>query len=345
MNKLIIILVAIIVLSSCSSTNSLYIDVLEPAPISLPNEAKNIGIVGRTKSSSSTSSLNKLDQVLSVELLKIDSIASRKTILGLYEELSKNTKFDNVVSLSNIELENSAISKFSPTLSKSEVSQICIDNNLDLLFVLEYFDTFTDVDYSVVPVTTTVLGVTVNAVETMASVQTIINAGFRIYSSDGNIVYDEFAYQESVVSTGKGINPMNAIAAVAGHKNNIENASYDIGTNYGLSLLPYQITVQRLYFVRGNDNFKIAKRRAQTGNWSGAGDLWLQETTNPEMKIAGRAFYNMAIINEINGDLETAIDYAQKSYADYGNKKALRYSKILQDRKIRNDELKRQQGT
>ena len=37
----------------------------------------------------------------------------------------------------------------------------------------------------------------------------------------------------------------------------------------------------------------------------------------------------MAIINEINGDLDSAIDWAAKAYADYKNKKALSYLKTL----------------
>jgi hypothetical protein len=342
-NTLILLLISITVFG-CSSTNSLTLDVLEPAPVSLPNDIETVGIVGRTKSSASNSTLNKLDQVLSAELLKIDSTASRKAITGLYDELSRNASFTKVKSLKNIELENSVISSFSPVLSKAEVEKLCIDYDLDALFVLEFFDTDTKVDYSVVPVTVKVLGMDVNAVETMASVTTLINGGWRIYNETGDILYDEFAYYESVNSTGRGINPMNALAAVAGQKDAVENSSYYIGENYGKSLLPFYINVSRLYYVRGTDNFKTAKRKARLGDWNGAANLWEIETKNSDNKIAGRAYYNMAIINEINGDLETAIDWANKAYADYGNKKALRYSNILQNRKIRNDELKRQQG-
>ena len=39
----------------------------------------------------------------------------------------------------------------------------------------------------------------------------------------------------------------------------------------------------------------------------------------------------MAIINEINGDLESALKWAQKSYEDTNNKLALRYVRILEN--------------
>jgi hypothetical protein len=53
----------------------------------------------------------------------------------------------------------------------------------------------------------------------------------------------------------------------------------------------------------------------------------------------------MAIISEINGDLDGAISWAQKSYEDYNIKLALRYVRVLRDRKVRNSILEEQQGT
>ncbi|CAN0473563.1 unnamed protein product [Scytosiphon promiscuus] len=100
--------------------------------------------------------------------------------------------------------------------------------------------------------------------------------------------------------------------------------------------------ISRDYFVRGSDNFVVAKRRAQTGDWQGAAQLWEKELDNSKSKIAGRACYNMAIINEINGDLNAAMDWASKSYADYDNKEALRYLNILKYRLSQNEVLEQQ---
>ena len=79
------------------------------------------------------------------------------------------------------------------------------------------------------------------------------------------------------------------------------------------------------------------------GKWDEAGDLWKKETENPKMKIAGRAAYNMAIISEINGDLDSALGWAQKSYEDYNNKLGIRYVRILENRKYKNEVLKVQE--
>jgi hypothetical protein len=69
-----------------------------------------------------------------------------------------------------------------------------------------------------------------------------------------------------------------------------------------------------------------------------------KETSNPKMKVAGRACYNMAIIREVNGDLNAALGWAQKSYEDYNDKLAIRYTRILENRRYKNDVLKMQEG-
>jgi len=61
------------------------------------------------------------------------------------------------------------------------------------------------------------------------------------------------------------------------------------------------------------------------------------------MKIAGRACYNMAIINEINGNLDEALQWAQKSYEDYNDKMGIRYARILENRIYKNSVVKMQQ--
>ena len=52
----------------------------------------------------------------------------------------------------------------------------------------------------------------------------------------------------------------------------------------------------------------------------------------------------MAIINEINGNINQAIKWAEDSYTLFNNKKALHYLNTLKVRKAKIDELNRQQG-
>jgi tetratricopeptide (TPR) repeat protein len=143
--------------------------------------------------------------------------------------------------------------------------------------------------------------------------------------------------------SGKGINPVVAAAAIINRNDAIKDVSRKTGQDYAYRLIPYWVKVTRDYYVKGTNNFGIAKRKAQTGNWDGAAELWKKETTSSDSKIAGRACYNMAIICEINGQLDEAIAWAQKAYENYNNKLALRYVNILKNRKENNNVLDYQQ--
>jgi hypothetical protein len=154
------------------------------------------------------------------------------------------------------------------------------------------------------------------------------------------MILDEHAINKSLTFTGRGINPVVAAAGLIGRKDAVKQTANNVGHEYAGSLLPYRIRVRREYYVKGTNNFVIAKRRAQTGNWDSASELWKQETSNRKNSVAGMACYNMAIINEINGELDEAITWAQKSYEDYNNKLALEYVRILRNRKARAETLK-----
>lgn len=91
------------------------------------------------------------------------------------------------------------------------------------------------------------------------------------------------------------INPLTTVEALIGRKEAIKQLANKMGYLYANRIQPYSIRISREYYVKGNSTFKAAKRRAQTGNWNEAALLWEKETKHPKRKIAGRAYYNMAI--------------------------------------------------
>jgi hypothetical protein len=208
---------------------------------------------------------------------------------------------------------------------------------------LEFFDTDTQVDYEVGMVSVpNPLGIKVSLPGHKVTLNTLLKNGWRIYDPKQRRLLDEFVANDHLVSVGQGVNPVKAIEAIIGRKETVLRHSSRLGNLYALDTRPLQRRISRRYFVRGSRNFKIAERRAETNDWEGAAELWEKELDYRKRKVAGRACYNMAIINEINGNLETAVDWASKSYSDYRNKDALRYVNKLQNRMAEERLLERQ---
>lgn len=320
-----------ILLVSCK-TNELYINTTQPAPVTISPEIRKVGIINRSIPTDETKLTDIIEKVLTLEGPDLDRDGALESITGLTEALQQNSRFEEVRVLNEIDFRASRIGELPPALSWDIVDKICNETGMDALFALERFDTDTRISYSTREVDIkTPLG-PIPGIEHDAAMETIVKTGWRIYDPASKILPDEYYFAESLVFHGSGINPVAAVEALTGRKEGVKEVSRNAGHTYAYRLLPYRLRVTRDYFVKGTDNFKIARRKAQTGKWDEAGLLWEMETTNPKSKVAGRAAYNMAIINEINGRLEDALAWAQKAWEDYKIRQGLFYSRILEDR-------------
>jgi len=333
------ILIAGMALVSCK-TNQLYLNVVEPAPVQLPSAITSVGIINRYLHTDETKVIDAIDKTLSLEGKNLDKDGAAESVKGLTDELAGNVRFSSVVVIDDIKFKTPGTLNFPSPLNWEIVEMICSEKNTDALFALEKYDTDTRVNYSSQKVDIqTPLG-KIPGLEHQVNMETLVKTGWRIYYPFTRSILDEYSYDESIVFTGRGVNPLVAASALIGRKEAVNQVSNKSGHGYAMRLLPYQIRVTRDYYVKGTNNFKIAKRKAQVGKWDEAGQLWEEETNNSSGKIAGRACYNMAIINEINGDLDTALGWAQKAYEDYNNKPALDYVRILERRRYKDDILK-----
>lgn len=342
MKKYSLILLVTLTLFSCS-TSQLYLNVVEPAPVTIPPYIKSVGVINRSTPTDKSKLLDVLDKALSLEGVNLDKDGAMESIRGLSDELMKNTRFDEVKTLNDVNFRTTALTDFPTPLTWEIVGKICTETKTDALFALEKFDTDTHLNYSTRKVDIkTPLG-SIPGLEHQADMETLVKTGWRIYDPSSKTLLDEYVFNESVVFTGRGINPLLAASALVGRKDAVNQVSNKAGQGYALRIIPYRLRVMRDYYVKGTNNFKIAKRKAQVGKWDEAGLLWEKETNNSKTKIAGRACYNMAIINEINGDLNSALKWAQKAYEETNNKLALRYVRILENRQYKTDVLKSQE--
>lgn len=285
-----------------------------------------------------------VDKIFSLEGKDLDKEGALASIAGLENELLKNNRFTAIKTIDDAGITSPVPGIFPAPLTWDVVEKICRKNNTDALFALELFDTDSKISYVANPVTiNTPLG-KIPGVEHSATMLTTVKAGWRIYDPVERNILDEFPVAGKMVFTGKGINPVKAAGALIGRKEALKQVSNKAGQDYAFRIIPYWLRVSRDYYVRGTDNFRTARRKAQTGNWDDAAAIWEKETTSDKSKVAGRACYNMAIINEINGNLDAAIQWAQKAYEDYNNKLALRYIKMLENRKVNNAILEDQEA-
>lgn len=342
MKNPIIFICIVLVCYSCSSTSLMSLSVTKPAPVSIPPNIKTVAIVNRTQASNETKTLDVIHKVVSLETNELQAAGAQASIQGLSDELMKNTRFTQIKPLNGMDLRSYGAGVFPTPLLWDSVDRICRESNTDALFALELFDTESKLNYAGGPASVNLAGGALPAIGHLMNISTNVKTGWRIYDPSTRTILDEYIIGRDLSSSGAGINPAVAASALIGRKEAVKEVGIEAGQAYASRILPYWIRVSRDYFVGGDQNFKTAQRMAQSGNWDGAAQIWLEETKSTKWKLAGRACYNMAIIAEINGDLDGAIQWAQKSYETYNIRLALSYVNILRYRKQQNDLLKSQ---
>ena len=343
MKKIFLLILILPALASCK-TNMLYLNVVEPAPVTISPNIKKIGVINRSTPTDETKILDVLDKVLTLEGVNLDKDGAEEAIAGLTSGLLDNKRFDEVKPLYDHDFRTPKTGLFPEPLTWDIVNQVCTETGTDALFALEAYDTDTRFNYSTQNVNVkTPIGVSVPGLDHRIEMETIVKTGWRIYDPVSRTIDDEFGNQQSIVFRSHGVNPLIAARALTGRKDAVKQVSNSAGMHYAMRIIPYTLRVQREYFVKGTNNFKIAKRKAQLGKWDEAGLLWQKETGNSSSKVAGRACYNMAIINEINGKVDDALGWAQKAYEDYNIKIAREYCRILENRKMKINIIEEQQ--
>ncbi|MGI9547753.1 MAG: DUF6340 family protein [Flavobacteriaceae bacterium] len=330
-------------LMGCSATNNLTMGVTEPATVVLSPDVRTIGIINRSLPSEANQKADQIDKILSIEGLQLDQQGSEASLQALKNALLDQGIVEEVKILNPNHQINKGLGIWPASLSWDIIDNLCAQHEVDAIFSLAFYDTDTQIDYRATSMLLpNNLGIKVAVPAHELTLHTKIKNGWRVYDAKQGVIADELQCNDQVVSVGKGINPVKAYEAIAGRKEAVLQYSTNMGSDYVRRLQPLYKRISREYYVRGSHNFTVARRRAQTGDWQGAAALWEQEINNTNPKIAGRAYYNMAISNEINGDLEKAMDWASKAYSDYNNKLALRYLNALKYRSTQVAALERQ---
>lgn len=314
--------------------------VAEPAAVYLEQEYESAGVINRTYSEGAAKIVDVVDNALTLEG-NLDHEGSKAAVQGVFDELTINPRFKRVVLMDSMSVTGGGIDIFPAQLPWNDVQRLCDENGVQLLFVLEVFDTDTKIDYSTRTINkNTPLG-TVPVIQHTATMRTRIKTGWRIYDPKNKWIRDEFWLSDQFTSSSSGINPLKAAEALMGRGQAVRQISTQVGRFYAGRVRDQQFRVWRHYFKRGDQNLKIGRRRAEVNNWEGAAEMWEKATHSDKRKAAGRGLYNMAVYAEMNGDLYGAYDMAQKAYSDYRIKDARDYARILKNRIRRWEENQR----
>lgn len=329
-----LIAVSVALLSACSSVNNITLRVTNPAPVGIPASVKKVGILDNSQNKPGQADSRIIS--FNAKGLKRDGISEE--LNGVQSELMQAKRFDSIKQISGLlkDTTTGAYADFQD-MDWDKMEQLCIHNNVDILFVLELYEIDSRLSVS------TNMGFGrggLNYIGTGGDMNTQLVSGWRIYDPEAKVVVDEYNFSQAFNFGASDINPFSAVVGVISSNEAVKGMSNKAGRFYAKRVIPTNGEETRDYYVRGSDKLKEAKRYIAKGDWTNASNLWQTETTNPDSKIAGRACFNLALANEINKQYDMAIDWANQAYTKLNNRKAWEYIEILKDRQRKERILK-----
>jgi len=341
-SRLLLLLIVSATVSNCKTTST-SLQVLRPADVTVPEHIQKIAIVNRTRPSQDEKTLNVIEGIFSGEGIGSDKQGAEECLFGLRTALTRTPRYE-VVQPAGLDLRGTGTATFPAPMSWADVKKICEENKTDAVIALEAFDSDARTLKDTRPVTITNKdGSKTTVPEYIATLQMRFTCGWRIYDLKNEKMIDEHRSEDQVAFDNKGGTPQQADAGLPWKRDAVKKTGGRMGDLYSYRISPMWITVSRMYYRSGNDQMQeaasIVKRNR---DWKAAGTIWKKESTNADAKVAGRACYNMAVASEVDGQLEIALEWANKAYKDYGNKQALQYVSILNQRVYDKNRLKDQ---
>lgn len=97
------------------------------------------------------------------------------------------------------------------------------------------------------------------------------------------------------------------------HRKLLKNTATSSGESFANELLPHWQWGQRVYYHSGNPRMIEAEKKLQSEDYLGAAEIYRRLTDSKNKNIAAKATYNMALICEIEENLEAALDWLHQS--------------------------------
>ncbi|MBY0423993.1 MAG: hypothetical protein K2Q22_00015 [Cytophagales bacterium] len=323
----------IAVLSSCSSLVSLNVRLLEPAAVFWRPEINTVALVNRAVPPKSKA--NTIESIITMEGYNEDKQGRQQILQALNNALTYSPRLKSKLTGYELKGDGSGTT-FPKPLGWDTVANICKENEVDALVVLETYDSDAIITQATGDVSVNnQYGIPIPTVHIYATQKITIKAGFRIYDPKNKIIIDQYTFSYWRTWNGSASTIGEAIASMINREQAINQTSQDAGTYYEKRLSPTWLNERRyLYKKSGRGLFAIGSRMALVGSWNEAADYWKQVLKNSpnRRKLCGKATYNLALAAEINGNLAEAKEWISKSYGFYNNREAPYYQNTINRR-------------
>lgn len=332
--SLIVLLFSVLFVSCKLNYETLTIQNVQHAKNELSSDIQSITLMNRSMSNQfqdyPEDSLQQYFYRRNFQLSKIvlDSLASDTCLRALAALMFESNRYDVVVPVERNLRREISYEQMPDLLSKSEVQDICTRFNTDALMVLERFFTKSMADFSEQRFETS------NGPMRSynATLDLKYHAFFRVYTPKDPVLVKEINVNDTIYWESDDITLERLFEKLPSVKNALISAGIKAALDADSQISPSWIDEKRVYFLLDKKNDQ-GKKFMESNDFLQAEKYWQGFAQSKNKNIRSKAEFNLALISELNGDLDKAIEYGLKSFYSQYRFQTEHYLKQLQARK------------
>ncbi len=309
-----IILIAILGFTSCittSNTRSIQVEIMKPALVTMPIDIDTIAVFTRRLYLPDTTTFKYVNR----NKIITDTAIHYRDLSNKCVDALANYLYDEGYFLKIVNFKDSLNYLFSQGDSLINYPELHKGLGVDAFIFLDFFELKDQLikksDYYT---WTSILN---NFPEFKSSTKLESVEAYLIWSLSFKSDTSKYIYsQPDELFYGNSVYP-ELFGNDLKHKVLMENTSEYLGKSFGAKLIPTWLKVSRTYYQSHNTNLLKAEKYCLNGEWLNAAEIYNRETKNKNRNIAAKAKYNMALICEMEGKLDAAIDWLVQSYSTY----------------------------
>ncbi len=316
----------IFILFACSSLRTIEIEtaVLPQFPIS--DEVQSLALLNRSMTRQFTNlSSDSLEKILVnhkmvMDTVFRDSIAADTVIHIAAQALFNSGRFDVVVP-SEYRINRDDSGDILNPLKTDIIQQLCIDYKVDGILILEGFNEQLKIKYDYRPLTAG------GGFDGSADVD--YKSEWRLYRPESNKPAIRFQVGDSIFWKSDSFELNDLYLQMPHTKEALIGGGIASGLKMAEYISPGWVKHTRYYFLTRNKEIDYAGNLIKENKWDEAADLWAKYAKENSKKIRSKVEFNLALTEEMKGDLDLAIEWGLKSYNTSYSNVTEEYLKIL----------------
>lgn len=268
------------------------------------------------------------DSVIKIEAQDYSTIQIIDTITHMFSAGSDTTLLNKELSQAlNVYLFSNTINAFPNTNKKctsekflhhrlglyqpSELQEIADTTEADLLISLDYFASLDWISYN---------RMKLNAKEVVK-----VQAYWNFYDLKEQEYFYSKHKRDTIIWNEYVDFPKDLEHALPPRKDAVLNAADIAGVKFANFLIPHWTQVQRMYYKSGHIELKKTNDLIKEGKWLEAAKIWKANTNNPNKAIEAKSKFNMALVCEMQGNINAALEWVVQSFHVFGQKNQEHY--------------------